>query len=356
MTKNNVYTLTYLVILFSFVFPLVKILAAGSQATVIVPPPLFITILGPNPTTLTVGATYADAGATVLDTSSEIITVTTVSNNVNNKLIGTYSVLYRAVDMAGSVATATRIVNVVAPPKRRTSTSEDIIPQGQGGIVEDIFATTSSEQESVLTLKFCFSKNLKPYISDPDVEKLQLFLNDRGFVATLDGLENDYYGTSTIDAVTSFQQQNIIIPFLPFDLIDTTGNFDDLTRKKVNDILGCEIAPVIVVSSTTSNGIAAISGINIPTTTGMIADIIKQIPIKEIQNNNISQNKQVGNSITIKLPSAVVQLQENIAIAVSKVSNPSIIEKIISSIKQISDGVLFIYKNAIDELRFIFKL
>lgn len=365
MTKNNVYTLRYIVILFLFVFPLVKILAAGSQASVIVPPPLVITILGSNPASLIVGATYTDAGATVLDTSVEVVSVTTILNNVNNKLIGTYSVVYRAVDIAGSVATTTRIVNVVAPPKRRTPPSPDNLPQGQGGVIEDISTISPPEQtgepitlppqESVLPVKFCFSKNLNPYTSDPDVKKLQLFLNDRGFAATLNGSENNYYGTSTIDAVIAFQEQNIIIPFLPFDLINTSGNFEDSTRKKVNDILGCEVVSSITSSSTIPKVITTIPGINNPTSTETIANILKQIPIKEIQNNNTAQNTGVGNTVKIKIPAVVTNLQDKIATTVSKVSSPSVVEKIVSNLTKIINGILFIYNNAIEELRFIFK-
>jgi len=71
-----------------------------------------ITILGTNPTYLTVGDSYTDAGATAVDNVDGVVSVVTFSNNVNTSLVGTYSVVYNATDTASNIATATRVVQV----------------------------------------------------------------------------------------------------------------------------------------------------------------------------------------------------------------------------------------------------
>ena len=80
-----------------------------------------ITITGGTPTTIVVGGTYTDAGATALDNVDGVVTATTTSNNVDPLTIGTYTVAYSAIDAALNNATAVRDVNVVA------ASSSDII-------------------------------------------------------------------------------------------------------------------------------------------------------------------------------------------------------------------------------------
>lgn len=102
----------------------------GSSPTGDATPPT-ITILGNNPATIGVGATYSDMGVTVTDPS-------TSSGQVSNQNLGyaasldggpplsqgaglsldtstttTHTILYTAIDSAGNIATSTRTVNVV---------------------------------------------------------------------------------------------------------------------------------------------------------------------------------------------------------------------------------------------------
>ncbi|MDC1199904.1 DUF5011 domain-containing protein, partial [Flavobacteriaceae bacterium] len=73
-----------------------------------------ITLLGEDPVTIVVGATYTDAGATATDTydgdiTSSIVTVSTV----NTAIVGVYSVTYNVSDANGNAAIeVTRTVNV----------------------------------------------------------------------------------------------------------------------------------------------------------------------------------------------------------------------------------------------------
>lgn len=74
-----------------------------------------IVMLGTNPVNLNVGDPYVDAGANANDNIDGQVKVTTISNNVNTAVAGTYSVVYQAVDSSNNVATATRTVNVIDP-------------------------------------------------------------------------------------------------------------------------------------------------------------------------------------------------------------------------------------------------
>ena len=70
-----------------------------------------ITIIGDNPATVELGATYTDAGATATDLSGNV-TVTSTST-VDTSAVGTYTVTYTSTDASNNTGTATRTVNVV---------------------------------------------------------------------------------------------------------------------------------------------------------------------------------------------------------------------------------------------------
>ena len=69
-----------------------------------------ITILGENPTTVELGATYTDAGATA--DGGETVTT---SGTIDTSMVGAYTLTYSATDAANNTGTATRIVNVYDP-------------------------------------------------------------------------------------------------------------------------------------------------------------------------------------------------------------------------------------------------
>ena len=70
-----------------------------------------ITLLGGNPVTTELGATYNDAGATADDASGSVAVVT--SGTVDTSTLGSYTLTYSATDASGNTATVTRVVNVV---------------------------------------------------------------------------------------------------------------------------------------------------------------------------------------------------------------------------------------------------
>ena len=72
-----------------------------------------ITLEGENPTTLTVGTQYVDAGATATDNVDGELTLALVtSGTVNHEVPGTYKIVYSVTDAAGNLATKTRTIVV----------------------------------------------------------------------------------------------------------------------------------------------------------------------------------------------------------------------------------------------------
>ncbi|MGR5320246.1 S8 family serine peptidase [Vibrio sp. DNB22_19_1] len=87
----------------------VKVQAAVTKSDTT--PPV-ITVLGDNPTQISQGQTYKDAGATAdddVDGSVDVVTTGSVDTNVT----GDYTMTYEATDSSGNQATATRTVTVV---------------------------------------------------------------------------------------------------------------------------------------------------------------------------------------------------------------------------------------------------
>ena len=65
-----------------------------------------LTVLGANPATVELGATYTDAGAT-----SDGGETVSSSGTVDTNTVGSYTITYSATDAAGNTGTATRTVN-----------------------------------------------------------------------------------------------------------------------------------------------------------------------------------------------------------------------------------------------------
>ncbi len=91
--------------------------------------PPVITILGDNPATVTLGESYADAGATATDDVDGSVNVSITGNTVDVNTVGTYLVTYSATDASNNTATATRTVNVVedTPPGTGAPLATDLV-------------------------------------------------------------------------------------------------------------------------------------------------------------------------------------------------------------------------------------
>ncbi len=98
--------------------------------------PPVITLTGTSSVTLTVGDTYADAGATALDLRDGTLSVST-SGSVDTSTAGTYTLTYDAADVAGNAATPViRTVTVNAAPIPPPAPPEPVptpVPAGGGG-------------------------------------------------------------------------------------------------------------------------------------------------------------------------------------------------------------------------------
>jgi hypothetical protein len=69
-----------------------------------------VTLIGDNPMTVQLGATYNDAGATATDLSGAVEVVT--SGTVDTDKVGEYTLTYTATDASGNAGTATRTVKI----------------------------------------------------------------------------------------------------------------------------------------------------------------------------------------------------------------------------------------------------
>lgn len=82
-----------------------------------------ISLLGSNPESITVGASYSDPGATATDNlDGDISANIQVTGSVNTASLGVYSLVYSVTDTAGNTASVTRVVTVVdsVPPVNLT--------------------------------------------------------------------------------------------------------------------------------------------------------------------------------------------------------------------------------------------
>jgi hypothetical protein len=91
---------------------------ANRTVTVSDTTPPVLALLGENNITIETSTVYADAGAAAWDARDGNITAAiAVNNTVNTNISTTYLVTYDINDSSGNLATITRTVNVVPPPK-----------------------------------------------------------------------------------------------------------------------------------------------------------------------------------------------------------------------------------------------
>ena len=99
-----------------------------------------IQIIGQDVVTIELGLAYDDLGATAVDSLDGDLVVTT-ENNVDNSSVGSYTVYYQAIDMAGNTAQASRIVNVVVTSAPRITS---IVGNQNAGILSSVEITFTS--------------------------------------------------------------------------------------------------------------------------------------------------------------------------------------------------------------------
>ncbi len=88
-----------------------------------------------------------------------------------------------------------------------------------------------------------FTRNLTLGSQGEDVRRLQKFLNGQGLIVARSGIgspgnESSYYGTATADAVARFQERYTLEILGSRGLTSGTGILDEITRKKLNSLVG----------------------------------------------------------------------------------------------------------------------
>ncbi|WP_373033810.1 immunoglobulin-like domain-containing protein, partial [Sulfurovum sp.] len=132
-------------------------------------PPVMV-ILGDNPLTILQGESYNDPGANVVDDHDGQIGYS-LRHNVNSTQVGTYTVIYSAIDIAGNSAEATRTVYVKDPNGNRAPIADaggDLVVALEQNVTLDgslsqdldgeIIAYEWSENSTILSTDVAFTK------------------------------------------------------------------------------------------------------------------------------------------------------------------------------------------------------
>jgi len=138
--------------------------------------PPVITILGNNPHTHEGGNPYSDAGATAQDNVDGDLTGSIITtNNVNENVVGTYTVDYQVTDSSSNTATASRTVNVVdtTPPQTTIDSTVD----------GDLNPLNNGETTSSASIEFEFSAT--DNVSSPINITFECNLDSVGFSACI---------------------------------------------------------------------------------------------------------------------------------------------------------------------------
>jgi len=131
-----------------------------------------ITINGSNPTSIKLGYTYTELGATALDNLDGVVSVSS-SGTVNTTLFGTYYIIYSATDSYYNTSTAIRTINVIALPSYYVDSSSylkfngtyNIFNQNTAWTIESwIYPTDLSNNNGQSCSIFSFSSNENVFI------------------------------------------------------------------------------------------------------------------------------------------------------------------------------------------------
>ena len=223
-----------------------------------------ITLLGDATVNLTVGDSYADAGATALDDVDGIITGSIVTvNPVNTAVVGSYIVTYNVSDAALNPAIEmTRTVNVSAAPAPTPTPAP--APSGGGGggspalaaggggftaptipVQTGIIPVAPATGQVLSATAFRFTSALQVGSKGDDVTELQKRLTQEGVYS---GPITGYFGPLTFAAVKAYQAKTGI---------ESVGIVGPLTRTSLNSILAQATTTGQVLGAQTSAEVQA---------------------------------------------------------------------------------------------------
>ncbi len=115
----------------------------------------------------------------------------------------------------------------------------DIIPQEKIAYAKTFLASTTTAS---LNNNLPFMKDLKFGQTDPDVKRLQEYLNSHNYIVSRTGAgsigkETDFFGLKTKEALIRFQEVNFEAILRPVNFKKGTGMFGPSTRSFVNNLL-----------------------------------------------------------------------------------------------------------------------
>ena len=121
-----------------------------------------ITLSGANPLSLLKGTAYSEPGATAQDETDGTVTVS-ISGYVNENTVGTYIIMYTAVDAAGNQATRTRTVQVTeaadTTPPVITITGANPVSVTVGTSYNDAGASALDDRDGTISTTFSGTVN-----------------------------------------------------------------------------------------------------------------------------------------------------------------------------------------------------
>jgi hypothetical protein len=132
----------------------------------------------------------------------------------------------------GLITSATGVAPVPVAAATSTASSSTTV-------VSTVSTPSTSASTAGSAPAYEFSKNLAYRDTDPDVLKLQQYLNAHGFVLAESGPgspgeETDYFGSLTYTALVNFQNAHASEILAPVGLTQGTGYFGPATRAFVN--------------------------------------------------------------------------------------------------------------------------
>lgn len=239
-----------------------------------------ITVTGDNPYTHEVLTTYTDAGATASDTvDGNLTTSIVVTNNVDDQVSGSYTVVYDVSDSAGNTTQATRTVNVVdttVPVITLIGTSSIQVYQGQtysdagatavdsyeGNITSDIVTTNPVNTSNLGTYTVRYNVDDASGNSATEVTRTVTVVANNAPVISITTDEfypnyGDTFGnTEALVGVsaTDTEDGDITADIVVTNPVDTTVAGEYTVRYNVTDSVGAaaveKTASVLVIDST----------------------------------------------------------------------------------------------------------
>lgn len=174
------------------------------------------------------GTSYTLVGTTLYTT---VCGVTTMSGSITPVYGPGYQPATSTATSSSAYGTSTAVTAPLGPSVSPTGCSSGALFDIYTGASCSNFSTTTNNTGALPMSGFLFTKNLHSGMTDPDVSRLQDYLNTHGFPVAPAGPgsindETDYFGSATMAALIKFQVSASITP--------AKGYFGSITRAYIN--------------------------------------------------------------------------------------------------------------------------